>query len=357
MRATWQYAGRWLGAGIVAAAIAACGGGGGGGGGGTATPEPTPAATPEPLPVATPEPTPDARNGDYTAFGTDGYLYTLSLDFDAMTYAVSGNATNATGTIVADGSGYLFQPAPSGAARNTARFTIADDSVVGGFPSGAGVGTFIASRNFITTVAEAVGTYNFLARIIEPSVAPNTSIFSGEITSAGTLRYCQDNAVYAIAQCPAASVQTATLTVSGDEFIGATATGNMRFRVARIGSDKVFLRVTISPGTSRRFWVGTPETAAYAAGTFTGVNTLGTAGTFTVSSTAHSASGVTPSGTTVTREGTVNSLGGIGPTSMVGIQTADQGNFFSIRSTHIGVVAAARGNTFVPGLFEIGRAQ
>ena len=325
----------WLLAGTAAVfLLAGCGGGGGS----------SEAAAPPPPPA-------DVRNGEYTAFAADGYPYALNLDFDAKTYSVVGGSVNATGTFVAEGSKYVFQPTPAGAAQNTAKFTIANDTVIGGFKFGANVIPFVAPRKFVTTLADAVGTYNFLSTLVDPTAPPENSIFSGEVTAAGQLRTCNDSTIYTIALCPSASVVNGTVTVSGSDFAAATAAGTVRFRVAVIGSDKVFLRASASTGTSRRFTVGTAP-VAYTAGTFSVVDTLGRAGTTSASPTAYSSALVTPAGATVNTTGTATA---ITPTGLLAVTTTDVGNLFAIRAGDIGVVVAARGNTQVPGLVQIGR--
>jgi hypothetical protein len=327
--------GNWLWAGMAAILLlAGCGGGGGGGGGGGTTM------------VA------DVRNGEYTAFAADGHQYALTLSFNAMTYTVSGNSVNASGSFAAEGSGYVFLPAPTGAVRNNARFSLSNDTVIGGFQSGSGVVPFVAPRSFVTTVTDAVGTYNFLAREVDPPAASNNAIFSGEITAARELRYCFNSQVYTIAACPAATIRSGPLTVSGSEFAAATPDGTIRFRVARIGSDKVVLRASASTGTSRRFWVGTPA-VAYTPGTFGVVNTLGEAGTSTVSLSAHASTLVASNGIAVNFSSSVNSAAL--PVGLLGMVSPERGNFFAICAADMAVIVAARDNPTVPGLFQMGR--
>lgn len=325
----------WLGAAAAALLIlAGCGGGGG-------------------VSEVAPAPIVDARNGDYTAFAADGQQYSLSLNFDAMSYSVSGNALNTTGTFAAGASGFVFLPAPAGAVQNTARFSLANDAVIGGFKFGSGVIPFVASRRYVTTLADAVGTYNFLATTVGPAVAPNNSIFSGEITAAGLLRTCSDSQIVTIALCPSSSVVTGTITVAGSDFDAATASGRILFRVARIGSDNVFLRASASVGTSRQFWVGTPA-VAYTPGTFSVVNTLGEAGTMTVGLTSSSSTLVTPAGATVNISTSAQSTTGL-PTGLLRLSTPASGDFLTIRASDIGITVAARNSTLAPGLVQVGR--
>src|SRR4051812_13613269 len=77
---------RWLAALACAVAFTACGGGGGGGGGGVDNP------------LAAGRPPPDSRSGDYAMYAADAREYTLSLDFDARTYRVTGDGQDLSGT-------------------------------------------------------------------------------------------------------------------------------------------------------------------------------------------------------------------------------------------------------------------
>jgi hypothetical protein len=325
---------RWMGAAALALALAACGGGGGG----------------DPVP---PAPQPDARNGDYTVVAANAREYLLTLDFDARSWRMNGNGVDQTGAILSDAGGFAFQPAGLAPPFNTARFSLANDTVIGGFRFPEGVLPFVAPRLFVTSLADGAGTYNFLTRTVDTASPANNAIFQGELTAAGKLRTCGDSRIYSIAECPEASVSTGTVTVAGNLFTSTTPLGAFPFRIARVGADKVFLRASISTGTSRRFWVGTPATTAFAAGTFTGANTDGNWSNASVSSSSHSATITTPAGTTLNRSGDARVvLGG-----MLALETASSGSYFAIRSSELGVIVSARDNPAAPGFVEIGRRQ
>lgn len=300
----------------------------------------------------------DARNGDYAVFAANGRQYTLSLNFDAKTYRMSGNAVDVSGTMGTVGSSFAFAPAAAASA-NTARFAQANDAVIGGFSFDGGVIPFVAPRSFVTTVADAVGTYNFLITTVDTAAAANNAIFAGEITADGQLRTCHDNIIYTIALCPAASVTTGTLTVSGSDFVSTTASGAFNFRIARMGTDKVFVRASPSSATARAFWVGTVVTPSYASGTFTGATTLGEWSVSSVTSSTYSATALTPSGSAVARAGTATLLSAspssVSPGGILRLSTVDRGDFFSIRAANLGMVVAARDSTAAPGFVEIGK--
>jgi hypothetical protein len=336
MKAVHQRVARWAGAACFVLALAACGGGGGG----------------------SSSPPGDARNGAYTMLAADARDYVLTLNFDVATYQVTGNGVDQSGRFTAAGEAFLFEPgnASGSSGSSTTRFAMVTDAVVGEFALPTGTVPFIAPRRFVTTVAGAAGTYDFLGRTVDTSGAPvDTTIQQAEITAGGELRICEDNVIFPIATCPLASVRTGSLTVDGNVFTAATTAGNVPFRVAQIGTDKLFVRASASVAPTRRFIVGTPAVTTFTGGTFLGGTTEPAWGTVTLSSTAFSSTGTTPSGATSTMTGTSAAAGAI--EGIRGITTASAGNYFAIRSSEIGVVLAARGNVVAPAFMGLGKKQ
>lgn len=328
---------RWMGACALLLALAACGGGGG--------------DAPAPAPL------PDARNGDYTVVAANAREYVLTLDFDARSWRMRGNGLDQSGTIGSDAGGFIFQPAALAPVFNTARFFQAGDTVTGGFRFPEGVLPFVAPRQFVTSVAEGAGVYNFLTRTVDTAAPANNAIFQGELTAGGMLRTCSDALIDAIAACPEASVSTGTVTVAGNVFTSTTPQGAFPFRIARIGADKVFLRASISVGTSRRFWVGVPATTAFAAGTFTGANTDGNWSSAAISSSAHVATITTPAGTSLSRSGDAQGVGNGPLGGLLVLRTASSGSYFAVRSGELAVIVSARDSAAAPGFVEIGKRQ
>jgi hypothetical protein len=341
MQGVRNRAARWSGVVALAATIAACGGGGGG--------SSTPPAPPPP---------PDARNGSYTMVAADANEYTLALDFDAKTYHVTGNGVDQSGAISEQSGTFFFAPGNASGATgaSTTRFQVATDTIVGEFPLAGGAVPFVAPRTFLSTVAAVAGTYNFLGRTVDTTGAtPNTTIQQAQITTDGHLLTCDDNTVYDMANCPALSVTSGTLTVSGNLFTSQTASGAIPFRVAQVGTDKVFLRASASSGTTRRYIVGVPATTGFTADTFAGATTEPAWGSIALSTSAFSSTGTSPSGATTNMSGTAFS-GGFVP-AILSITTASSGNFFAIRSSELGVVVSERNGTAAPGFMAIGRKQ
>ena len=346
MRETTGRVFRWIGSVAVGAVVAACGGGG----------DAVFGAGAAPLPSATP----DARNGSYTLMAADAREYSLALDFDAKTYRVAGNGVDQAGSIAAQGDVFSFLPgnAVGATGASTTRFSLATNTVIGEFALPGGAVPFVAPRSFVSTLAGAVGTYNLLGRTVDTAGGvPNTTIQQAEITADGRLRTCDDSTIFAIGNCPAASVTTGTVTVSGDQFTAATAGGNIVFRVAQVGTDKVFLRASASSGTTRRFIVGVPAGSSFAVGSFTGGTTEPAWSTVSLTTGSFTSTGTSPAGVTTTRTGTASPLAASGMGNVLAINTTVDGNFFATRTSELGVVVAGRNSSQVPGFMAIGKVQ
>lgn len=345
-----QSVARWIGVACVTLVLAACGGGGG-----------DPGQNPPP-------PTPDARSGDYTLMAANGREYTLAVDFDTDTWRVTGNGVDQGGTIAERGSEFLFQPGNSVGANGTitTRFTVADGAIVGEVALPEGALPFIAPRVFETTVAAAAGRYNMLGRTVSADGSDSdTTIQQGEITAAGVLRTCEEDQIFEISTCPTVSTGTVTVDANG-LFTAQTAAGNVLFRVARIGGDRVFVRASPSTAGSRRFVVGTPATTSFATGIFAGGTTepawgtVAIAATTTPGNTTFIVTGVSPQGVSTSRTGTATALGAAGAdsrASLLGVDAGSAGIFFVTRSTELGVVVAQRGSTTARGFMAIGKSQ
>lgn len=324
--------GRWMAAACAALLVAGCGGGDS-----------------------------DPRNGDYTMVAANAREYTLTLDFNVMTYRVAGNGLDQSGTITADGPAFDFSPgnAVGTTGLSTTRFSMATDTVVGEFVLPEGALPFVAPRKFVTTAAAAAGTYNFLGRVVDTAGgAPDSTIQQAEITADGHLKTCDDAVIYTMANCPAASVTTGTLTVSGTTFTSTTPGGAYTFRVAQVGTDKVFLRDSASTGTTRRFIVGTPATTSFPSATFLGGTTEPSWGTISVTSSSYTSTGSYRNGATATRSAPAQPVGQNDTlASLLAVNTSYAGNFFGAQSSELGILVAARGNPAAPGLMAIGHKQ
>jgi hypothetical protein len=117
----------------------------------------------------------DPRNGTYQVFSVNGAIHALTVDFDTGSYSLTEKFTSAstsTGTFSADPADpgtYLVASTRISSAVNTARFRVAEDTLVGALPFFAGpsnptgyaVQPFIAARSFVNSRAEIPGAYDF----------------------------------------------------------------------------------------------------------------------------------------------------------------------------------------------------
>jgi hypothetical protein len=325
----------------VALGVVACGGGGGGGG--------SPAFT-------TPTQQADARNGNYQLYAADGQLYTLNLDFDAGAYRLAGGGLDTNGSFVnknASQGMYAFDDATWAGALGSPRFQLLGQTLVGGIALPSGTVPFIASRSFLTTLADAAGTYHFFGRVVDMAGPEQSIVTHGELLASGTMRTCNDPAPFTIAACPLASISTSTLTVQGDEIIADPGgASQVSMRVVQIGNSKVLLASQAVTATAKALLVGVPDTGAFAAGAFEGHNTNGQwAVDFNVGPGAYSANWAGPGGNFI-RPGTASA----GP--LAGLVTVDggvgEGMFLAARTPDLLVMTSAPGNLSWPGYMEIG---
>ena len=322
----------------MAMAVVACGGGGGGGGGAGTALTSTQA---------------HARNGDYQMYAADARVYTLNLNFDTGAYRITGDGLDKTGEFSLSNAGkgeYALDTGTATASPGSPRFHLLGDTLVGGFALPGGSVPFIASRSFLTSLADAAGTYNFLTREIVTAGTNDSSIFSGEIQAGGTLRYCNDSTVYAIATCPPASIVSAAVTVQGDEFRADTGAGVIPFRILKVGSSKVFVRASAGTVAARRFWVGVPAATAFAAASdFEGQNTKGQwTFDFTLDTTTYSANWNEPGANFIVNGGPALTV----VPGLIRITTSGDGNFFAMRTGELLVISSAQNNPVNPGYFE-----
>lgn len=264
----------------------------------------------------------DPRNGDYTVYGSNGRKYTLSLDFNQMTYEMSGQQMTRSGTFTRDPDGvsYVFE--------GTARFRMAQDLVVGGFnfdlegsehPYDHGVRPIVGARVFSTQIAALAGkSYNLMGLnlrrndMLEAIVYPSTF---GD----GVLRSCRAPLPVRVDQCPADLIYTYTLSVVGSEIKGTDAAHQdvIRFRLAQSGSTLVLLRAEdAADSTGRHFRVGLAETTGLAGGSF-GTSSTDTAwGATTLTDTHYAFSGTRTDGSAAGDSADLVPLSNAGPAGL-----------------------------------------
>lgn len=313
------------------ALVAACGGGGGSG-----SPSPTPQ---------------DARNGSYKVFATDGRQYTLAVNFDDKSYAMTGNGLDKHGNFGAEagGTGFNFG--------THARFRTEDDLVVGGFDFGGGVKPFIAARRFVTSANDVTGAaFNVFGLNHLSTGTVESRIYGMQFTAAGTLQACLDNAVSTVAACPGGSLSTYSLSLSGDEFTATDAVhgDTMVFSIARSGSVLIYLRSGTSSDGGRRFRVAFSDVSTLQSGSFVAVSTQGEAGDTALTSTRYSISGTTAAGAGFSATAGLAQMGLTQPQGLrIGTRSSDGANVFVMEGGPIYALIGARSGV-ADGHMEIG---
>ena len=278
---------------------------------------------------------PDARNGRYKVYASNGTRQQLALNLDSKRYEVTDEAgAVASGSFAedpAEAGTFVFDSSRITSAANTARFRLTADTVVGSFPFAVAqvtpvsyaVRPFVASRALVKTQAELDGVYNRLGINLTATTA-DSSITQIQIASGGTTLYlCNDNTIYRIDTCPAASVRTYTVSAgpTADTWHIVNVTNpsdNGNFGLARIGNDNVYLSAGIVPATPTMsvFRIGLPERVTWPATASRGGATNGSWGSVAVDALSYARTQVLPDGTPATRSATLATLGVAGPYGM-----------------------------------------
>jgi uncharacterized repeat protein (TIGR01451 family) len=211
----------------------------------------------------------DPRSGSYTVFGSDGAQYTMSVDFDALSYTIAGGGASKTHAFTLDSASGDY------VASGAIRFRAGQDVIVGGHDfTSTGTLPYIAVRSFITSVDNLRNTsYDLSTRVIAGGAATThggTAQYSGNIFSV-----CQSDTfpVVAVNDCdPGDRVDYETLTVSGNIFTATASNGDTySFSVANIGAVKVLLSAG-AVGSGTQFRVGPIDTSWVALGPVRGAS-------------------------------------------------------------------------------------
>ena len=238
---------------------------------------------------------PDPRNGDYRTYSSNGRLYTLTVDFDAQRYVVSGTGLQASGAFTLNNGTYTVA--------GNARFRVQQDLLVGSLNFGDGVEPFIAARSFATTTADAIdpndggsGVINLFSRI--SGTGGQASRYVSARWSGGALQICGVDSV-AITSCEAASLVTYNVAINGENFSGLSSDGQaISFRVARSGSSRILLRA--EAGNNRIMSIGLGENTGPSSATVEGGSSTGQWGSTQLSSSRYDFNGVDSAGRVLT---------------------------------------------------------
>ncbi len=242
----------------------------------------------------------DLRNGDYTAYGSNGRQYTLSLDFNRMTYEMNGQQIARSGTIARsqDGVSYLFDAAV------TARFRTTKDMVVGGFdfnlddskhPYDHGVRPFVAARKF-STVFQGMNwvPVNLMGLNLRRNDTVESIVYPSVIVEGAGLLSCRAPLPVPVDQCPAQFLYSYALSVDGDQIKGVDAAHSdmIHFRFAVSGEQLLLLRAEDAADASgRHFRMGFFGAVATPPGSFFTSSSSSASGTTTLTETNYEFSG------------------------------------------------------------------
>jgi hypothetical protein len=195
----------------------------------------------------------DERNGTYNTYATDGRLYTLTIDFDAMQYTMAGNGQSVQKSFVQGNGEYVVA--------GNSRLRVATDLIVGSHDFGSGPTPYVAARRFVSVIAD--GVFNLATRNVATdgtaTTHPGTARIAGNVLSV-----CQiDSGVAAPQNCPVV-LTSYLLSVNGDVFTGTGTDPNnpvsFTFQLARSGSSIVMLSAMPASG-GNQFRVGLQESA------------------------------------------------------------------------------------------------
>ncbi|HEV8691643.1 MAG TPA: hypothetical protein VGQ91_15180, partial [Ideonella sp.] len=296
----------------------------------------------------------DLRNGDYTVFASNGRQYILTLNFNELSYEMSGQQVNKSGSfgLDTDGVSYVFDIV------GTARFRTAADMVVGGFDFNLvgsthsydhGVRPFVAARRFTLDHASLDGTsFNLLGLNLRRSEDhPPESRVLPSTFGPGVLKTCTAPIPVRVDQCPAEFLFTYALATVGSEIRGIDAVheDTIHFRLAQSGSALVLLRSEdAADNTGRHFRVGLPETTGLAGGSFVTSSTRAAWGNTTLSDTHYAFTGTTTAGGTIDEQADLTPLNAAAPAGLRrGLRSTDSAPIQLAQNAPLALMLGERG--------------
>jgi hypothetical protein len=283
----------------------------------------------------------DARNGVYQLYAGDAQVYTMTVDFDALTWAVAGNGLDAGGALTSsDQLTYAIS------ASEDIRASAAD-LLVGALDLGAGPQPYIAARSFATTLDD-VGSAPFtvFGRSTDHLGAATSTIESQSFDPAGTMADCTSQSqIYRVSACPSTFLASYALTFDGADITGIDSVSGdtIHFRVAKSGATRLVLRAeTDATCDCTHFGVGVTDNVLALAGSFAGASSTGSTGGLRLTDTSYAASWVSPAGVTSTDTATLAVQGSSAPVGLRGGVRASDGSFlYVVENAPVAVVVGA----------------
>jgi len=296
----------------------------------------------------------DGRGGAYQLYATDAKIYTLTVDFDGLTYSVVGNGVDKSGTLTT-GDDVTYQVSSNQDIRASNATT---DLLVGALDFGAGPKAFIAARNFATSADDA-GSAPFTVFGIATSAGgvASSTFESQSIGADGTLSDCVSTSqIFRVGACPGSSLSSYALTFSGADITGTDSIANdtIHFRVAKSGTTRLVLRAETDPACNcSRFAVGVTDNVLPLAGKFGGASSNGSTGGLSLSDTSYSVQWLSPTGVSSTDSATLALQGTSAPVGLRGGVRASDGAFiYVIENAPIALVMGSFAGT-ASGTLEI----
>jgi hypothetical protein len=285
----------------------------------------------------------DARNGAYQLYAANAQVYTMTVDFDALTYAVLGNGIDARGPLTSsDQLTYAISTNEDIHASPAAA-----DLLVGAFDFGAGPQPYIAARSFATSAAD-IGTAPFTIFGISTNHLGTTTstIDSQSFDPSGSMANCSSQSqIYRVAACPSSFLTNFALSFDGADITGVDSVDHdtIHFRVAKSGSTRLVLRAeTDAACNCSRFDVGVTDNVLGLAGTFAGASSTGSTGGLRLTDTSYDVTWVSPTGVTSTDSAVLGVQGTSAPVGLRGgVRGSDSSFIYVVENAPIALVVGA----------------
>jgi len=283
----------------------------------------------------------DGHNGAYKAYAANGRMYDLTIDFDALSYTMTGGAAPVTKTLVPRAGEYIVA--------GTQRLRTAADLVIGNHDFGTGLVPYIAARRFGTTLVD--GNFNLATLNVAAdgtaTTHPGTARISGNVFSV-----CQtDVSVQSTQNCPVV-LTSYLLSVAGDIYTGVdTSSGAViTFRLARSGASIILLSALTAPDGTQQLRVGLQESAGLAWGTLFGPTNTGDWVTMVLDAANVSYAVL---GANTNDQAGLQRISNSGPFAiMVGKRLSDSADIFVLQTPPVAIVIGAFDDT-ANGTFQV----
>ena len=295
----------------------------------------------------------------YKVFATNGTRLDLRLDMEAGTYLMrDASGQEHAGTFSAapgEPGTYVFSSPRITTPANTARFRLAENVVLGGFPflvtqsatTSYAVQPFVGSRALETLSTALAGTYNRFG-IDVPATAPSSNISQFVINDQGTaLVRCMHNTIYRVDNCPGSALQDWSVAATDSPGIWrmtelARPDNYALFAVTRLGGQKVFLLAgkLVGDPMAAVFRIGLTESSNWPTGRGYGITTQSSGGMVQVEADHSTRAALLTDGTITNTYNPLSLMSSQSPRAMRAIQGASE-NYFAMQGARIYAIVGA----------------